>query len=153
MTSETHKYTAAAGSFFSMTEHGKQMQIDDYAVCTTILYVNEATNSNDTMKNCSQCWSNKKQVGTVHCYLRKGSRNKSQNEISCTERASAQEVRGYYKQFGEAKHLEYRSWIDNEVFDLINVRRVKSRNFVTGRRVLTIKADKVTSSRQKADGY
>ena len=31
--------------------------------------------------------------------------------------ASAQEVRGYYKQFAEAKHLEYRSCVDNEVFE------------------------------------
>ena len=35
--------------------------------------------------------------------------------------ASAQEVRGYDKQFAEAKHLEYRSWVDNKVFDLIDV--------------------------------
>ena len=56
--------------------------------------------------------------------------------------ASAQEVRGYYKQFAEAKHLEYRSWVDNEVFDLIDMRKVKPRNYVTGRWVLTIKTDK-----------
>ena len=34
--------------------------------------------------------------------------------------ALAQEVRGYYKQFAEAKHLEWKSWIDNEVFDLVD---------------------------------
>ena len=56
--------------------------------------------------------------------------------------ASAQEVRGYYKQFAEAKHLEHRSWVDNEVFDLIDMRKVKPRNYVTGRWVLTIKTDK-----------
>ena len=56
--------------------------------------------------------------------------------------ASTQEVRGYYKQLAEAKHLEYRSWVDNEVSDLIDLRKVKPRNFVTGRWVLTIKTDK-----------
>ena len=45
--------------------------------------------------------------------------------------ASAQEVRGYNKQFAEAKHLEYRSWIDNKVFDLIDVRKVKPSIYVT----------------------
>ena len=30
--------------------------------------------------------------------------------------AAAQEARGRYKQFAEAKHLEYKSWVDNEVF-------------------------------------
>ena len=56
--------------------------------------------------------------------------------------ASAQEVRGHYKQFAEAKHLVYRSWVDNEVFDLIDLRKVKPKNYVTGRWVLTIKTDK-----------
>ena len=51
--------------------------------------------------------------------------------------ASAQEVRGYYNQFAEAKHLEWKSWIDNEVFDLAVVRKSKPKNFVTGRCVLT----------------
>ena len=37
--------------------------------------------------------------------------------------ASSQEVRGCYKQFAQAKHLEHRSWVDNEVFDLIDVRK------------------------------
>ena len=31
--------------------------------------------------------------------------------------ASAQEVRGYYKQFAEAKHLGHRSMVDNGVFE------------------------------------
>ena len=58
------------------------------------------------------------------------------------EEASAQEVRGFYKQLAEAKRLEYKSWVDNEVFDLIDMRKVKSKNCVTGRWVLTIKTDK-----------
>ena len=61
--------------------------------------------------------------------------------------ASAQEVRGYYKQFAEAKHLEYKSWVDSEVFDLIDMRKAKPRNYVTRRWVLTITTDK------KPDGY
>ena len=55
---------------------------------------------------------------------------------------STPEVRRYYKQFAEAKHLEYRSWVDNEVFALIDVRKVKPRNYVTVRWVLTIETDK-----------
>ena len=56
--------------------------------------------------------------------------------------ASAQEVRGYFKKFDEAKHLECKPWVDNEVFDLIDMRKFKPRNFLTGRWVLTIKTDK-----------
>ena len=62
-------------------------------------------------------------------------RSRARNE------ASAQEERGYDKEFAEAKHLEYRSWVDNEVFDLIDLRKVKPNNYVTGRWVLTIKTD------------
>ena len=56
--------------------------------------------------------------------------------------ASAQEVRGYYKQFAEAKHQEYKSWVDNEVFHLVDLRKVKPSIYVTGRWVLTITTDK-----------
>ena len=56
--------------------------------------------------------------------------------------ASANEVRGYHKQFAEAKHIEWKSWIDNEVFDLADLRKVKPKNCVTGQWVLTIKTDK-----------
>ena len=38
--------------------------------------------------------------------------------------------------------MEYGSWVDNEVFDLIDMSKVKPRIFVTGRWVLTIKTDK-----------
>ena len=55
--------------------------------------------------------------------------------------ASVQEVRGYYKQFAEGKHLEYRSWFDKEVLDHIDMRKAKPRNYVTGRWVLTIKKE------------
>ena len=56
--------------------------------------------------------------------------------------ASAQAVRGYYKQFAEAKHLAYRSWLDNKVFDLIDLRKGRPKIYVTRRWVLTIKTDK-----------
>ena len=66
--------------------------------------------------------------------------------------ASAQEVRGYYKQFVEAKHVEYKSWVDNEVFDLVDLRKVKPRNFVTGRWVLTIKTEKQGKRKMGTEG-
>ena len=68
--------------------------------------------------------------------------------------ASAQEVRGYYKQFAEAKHLEHRSYVDIEVFNLIDRRKVKAKNYVTKRRVLTIKSDKQGNFlKARPDGY
>eukprot|EP00435_Cladocopium_sp_Y103_P076170 s9_g79.t2 len=56
--------------------------------------------------------------------------------------ATQQEKRDLAKQFLDAKKAECQSWIDNEVFDLVDMRKMKVRNFVAGRRVLTAKKDK-----------
>eukprot|EP00435_Cladocopium_sp_Y103_P052048 s3265_g16.t1 len=56
--------------------------------------------------------------------------------------ATQQEKRELAKQFLDAKKAECQSWIDNEVFDLVDMRKMKVRNFVAGRWVLTVKKDK-----------
>ena len=56
--------------------------------------------------------------------------------------ATATEITAYQKQFLEAKQLECKSWLDNEVFDLVDTRKTQVRNWVTGRWVLTLKQDK-----------
>ena len=40
------------------------------------------------------------------------------------------------------KRKEAKSWLDNEVFDLVDTRKIQVRNWVTGRWVLTLKRDK-----------
>ena len=45
--------------------------------------------------------------------------------------ATATEIRAYQKQFVEAKQLECKSWLDNEVFDLVDTRKIQVRNWVT----------------------
>ena len=78
---------------------------------------------------------------------------KAKKEIRARKEASVKEVRGYYKQFAEAKHLEYKSWVNNEVFDLVDLRKVKKRNYVTDGCLPSRRTNKVTSSMQKPDGY
>ena len=56
--------------------------------------------------------------------------------------ATATEIGAYQKQFLEAKQLECKSWLDNEVFDLVDTRKIQVRNWVTGCWVLTLKRDK-----------
>ena len=51
-------------------------------------------------------------------------------------------MRAYTKQFAEAKKAEYESWKDNEVFDLVDLRKTYCKSFVTGRWVVTFKRDK-----------
>ena len=53
--------------------------------------------------------------------------------------ATATEIRACQKQFLEAKQLECKSWLDNEVFDLVDTRKIQVRNWVTGRWALTLK--------------
>ena len=49
----------------------------------------------------------------------KAAGNQAKRRSRAKKEASAKEVRGYYKQLAEAKHLEYKSWVDDEVFDLV----------------------------------
>ena len=56
--------------------------------------------------------------------------------------AIQQEKRQLAKQSLDAKRAECQSWTDNEVFDLVDMRKTKVRNFVAGRWVLTVKKDK-----------
>ena len=45
--------------------------------------------------------------------------------------ATATEIRAYQKQFLEAKQLECKPWLDNEVFNLVDTRKIQVRNWVT----------------------
>ena len=56
--------------------------------------------------------------------------------------ATQQEKRELAKQFLEAKRAECQSWFDNDVFELVDLRKIRVRNFVKGRWVLTVKKDK-----------
>ena len=56
--------------------------------------------------------------------------------------ATATDQKKYVKDFLEAKLKEYKSWVDNDVFELVDLRKVACKNFVRGRWVLTIKRDK-----------
>ena len=52
------------------------------------------------------------------------------------------ELKVYARMFIEAKSAEIKSWFDNDVFDLVDIRKLKPKNFVTGRWALTGKRDR-----------
>ena len=56
--------------------------------------------------------------------------------------ASQQEQRELVKQFLDAKKAECQSWLDNDVYDLVDMRKMQVKDFVSGRWVLTVKRDK-----------
>ena len=55
--------------------------------------------------------------------------------------ATNTDLRYYAKQFQHAKIDDMKSWKDNDVFDLVDLRKFPPNNFVTGRWVLTVKRD------------
>ena len=60
-------------------------------------------------------------------------KNRSRKEATATD------MRMYAKQFAEAKAAECKSWKDNQVYTLVDTRKIKCKNWVTGRWVLTVK--------------
>ena len=108
------------------------------------LYHNEATNDNEILNTeVPDGIDGQVKDITERCMTTCGRAAGTRAKIRSRARkeGSVQEVRGCYKQFAEAKHHEYRSWVDKKVFD-IDMRKVKPKNCVTGRWVLNIKTDK-----------
>ena len=67
---------------------------------------------------------------------------KAKAKIEKSQEASASETREYFKQFQEAKSSEIKSGVDNDAYDLVDLRKLsdkEKRNVVTGRWVLDIK--------------
>ena len=56
--------------------------------------------------------------------------------------ATMKELKVYARMFIEAKSAKIKSWFDNDVFDLVDIRQFQPKNFVTGRWVLTVKRDR-----------
>ena len=64
---------------------------------------------------------------------------KKKTNAAARKEASTVELRSYAKQFAEAKKAEITSWQEHEVYRLVDMRKHKPKNYVTGRWVLTIK--------------
>ena len=62
-------------------------------------------------------------------------------KAAARKEASSTELRGFQLQFIDAKKAECKSWHDNEVFELVDMRKHKPKNYVTGRWVLTVKRE------------
>ena len=125
VTPETHKYAAAAGSFcFVTTANGEKQdvvnlttipsvqrspcleEVTDHSRSTRVELPNEVDNqTRDMLERCM-----------ATCGKAAGARAQMRSRARKGKEASAQEVRGYCTQFAGAKHLEWKSWIDNEVF-------------------------------------
>ena len=115
MTPETHKYAAAARSFcFVTTENGDQQ---DRCKVITMPCVQRSLYVNEVTDD----------SGNIKVEVPKGVDGRTAHMLERYLRKSSR---------------KYRSWVENEVSDLIDMRKVKTKIYVTGRWVLTIKTDK-----------
>ena len=161
VTPEKHKYAAAAGSFCLVTtEQGETQDICQLVTMPCVkrsLSLDEVINDHNNIQVSVPSDVNSQTRDMLErcmatCGKAAGARGKMRSRAR--KEASALEVRGYYKQFARAKHLEWKSWIDNEVFDLVDLRKFKTKNYVKSRWVLTIKpTSRASFSGQKRDGH
>ena len=66
--------------------------------------------------------------------------------LRARKEASGTQLRQYQRQFKKAKGDEVKSWLDQDVYDLVDLRKYKVRSWVSGLWVLTIKKDKLVTS-------
>ena len=112
VTLETHKYAAAAGSFcFVTTENGEQQDICNLTTMPCVqrsLCLDEVTNDSSSTqvevpKRVDSQTRDMLERCMATCGKAAGARAKRRSRAR--KEASPQEVRGYYKQLAEAKHL------------------------------------------------
>ena len=116
MTPEAHKYAAAAGTFCFVTSAAYKLK----------------SRKKLTVKP-ETCWN--AVWPPVEKQQEQGPRGDPVHERK-------HQLRKYEDTTSSLLKRVEKSWIDNEVFDLVDLRKVKPKNYVTGRWVLTIKTDK-----------
>ena len=115
-------YAETHGSFFNVQSNDQ-----------TSARLGQATESDDELNLIQFCL---KAQSKAH------GKQMSTAKIKKSKEATQTELRSYAKQFQEAKRKEIDSWIENDVYDLVDIRKLsyqERRNFVTGRWVLNIK--------------
>ena len=110
VTPETHKFAAAAGILFS--DYGDRRttglkQFDYYAKCADMTVPQRKS---PTIPKPETGWN------VVWPPVDKPQEQEPKMWSRARKEAPAQKVREYFKQFAGVKHIEWKSWIDNEGF-------------------------------------
>ena len=66
----------------------------------------------------------------------------AKKQAAARREASTEEKQQYHHEFYRAKLAECASWKENDVYDLVDMRKLDVKNYITGRWVLTVKRDK-----------
>ena len=140
---EYHKSASNTKSFsFVVTPENKLYDIG-YLPTTTEVQARYLDSSHDLVEvDESVCAAFAADKDDLEQCLKVIKRAVAKRKPNTRKEASTADLRKYRHQFDEAKKLEHQSWIDNDVFDLVDLRKHHAKNFVTGRWVLTIKCDR-----------
>ena len=142
---DEHKLAAVTGSFSFATdaynEHIDIAAVETMPCVNRELYLNNSWHTLATMEEVCKDIENEDlsvRMSTLAAYKSAAPKRKA-----ARREATANEKRLYAKQFHQAKLEEYKSWSkENDIYDLIDMRKQSVQNYITGRWVLTIKRDK-----------
>ena len=144
-----HKFAAAAGSFCcETTENWDQQDIRNLTTMPFVqrfLFLVKATNDSGNIKVEVPKGVGGRTRDMLERYMAtwgKNSKNKSKHEIPCTQGSISSRGTRILQTVCWSKTSGVQILVDNEVFNPVDLRKIKPKNYVTGRWVLTIKTDK-----------
>ena len=99
------------------TENGEQLDIYNFSVQRSLCLDEVIDDSSSTQVNSQKGVDSQTRDMLERCAATSGKAAgaRAKRKSRARKEASAQEVRGYYKQFARAKHLEWKSWTDSAV--------------------------------------
>ena len=158
---DEQRYAGQTGSFQFCTDiNGNPVDLDNVETPQTVLrslyleskgsryqpeqsWLSKTDDENETSNRLGESVESDDELRLIDfCFKSAGIRAKSTAKIKKSKEASHSELRQYSKQFAQAKETEIKSWIENDVYDLVDIRKLSpkdKRNYVTGRWVLNIK--------------
>ena len=143
-TPDVFKLAAKTDSFSFVTDYDDSIidlsSMDSNPATNTALYLNNSWHSYATLEEV--CADIEHEPLHVRAEVLRAVKSATPKRKAARSEANAQQKREYAKQFLKAKQDEYQSWKENDVFEIIDMRKEKCPNFVTGRWVLTVKKDK-----------
>ena len=142
--SEAHRIAAATQSFSVPRDVNNQpFDLDSLSTQPSVLACFHGTKPQDRVsghESMTECYNiTDSEVHELEQAMRTAGRPNTKNRAR--KEASIADLRKYREKFDQAKRDEIKSWLDNDVFDLVDSRKMHCRNYVTGRWVLTIKTD------------
>ena len=117
--SGAHKLAAVTSSFSYIVEEKTHI---DVGILSTHPSVRARYVDQSNMLPEQATLSEKEQVDLQQCH-RLIQLKKTRRKVKSRKEASVQDLRQYWNEFASAKQAEYKSWVENEVFTFVDMRK------------------------------